>query len=208
MAAQALADRLNTLTNTDTPTYKPLLEMIVLTLATHSPLGEAGDGSPDIKTLSSLLEAVITRGDDNSAHQFLKRLMQYKPNAGAAHDYIFTCLLPFIHSLITKLGIRWPLAPFSEFVASSLATAVKVLGLDAKSSISASDLKSLGCGCAKCQALPVFAMDDSEHLDFKAAQPDRTHIERQLKGKAEKWGFTWETITDRTPYTLRASEHP
>lgn len=180
--------------------------MIVLTLATHSPLG--GDGSPDVKTLSSLLEAVIGYGNDNSVHMFLKRLMEYKPNAGAAHDYVFTCLLPFIHNLIANLGARWPSEPFSEFVASSLATAVEVLDLDSKSSISASDLKSLGCGCAKCQILPAFAMDDTEYLDFKAKQPDRTHIERQLKGKAEKCGFTWVTITDRTPYTLRASEHP
>jgi hypothetical protein len=208
MAAQALADRLKILSNTDTPTYKPLLEMIVLTLATHSPLGEAGDGSPDVKALSSLLEAFIGYGNDNSVHLFLKRLIEYKPSTGAAHDYVFTCLLPFIHSLITNLGTRWPSEPFSEFVASSLATAVKVLDLDSKSSISASDLKSLGCGCAKCQILSAFAMDDRECLDFKATRLDRTHIERQLKGKAEKWGFTWKTITDRTPYTLRASEGP
>jgi hypothetical protein len=208
MEAQALADKLKTLTNTDNPTYRPLLDMIVLTLATHSPLGGAGDGSPDVKTLSSLLEAIISCGDDDSVHIFLKRLLEYKPNAGAAHGHAFTCLLPFIHSFIRNLGETWPSEPLSEFVASSLSTAAEVLDLDSKSSISASDLKSLGCGCDKCRILPIFAIDDRNYLDFKATQPDRTHIERQLKGKAEKWGFTWETITDRTPYTLRASGHP
>ncbi|KAF9022475.1 hypothetical protein BDZ89DRAFT_202902 [Hymenopellis radicata] len=126
------------------------------------------------------------------------------------HDvsfYVRSGLAPVLHSLpgfLESNQLAITDAPFSTFATEVIKLFVReALGEKPEEVVSLDELKAIPCGCYDCSRfLKRFLFGHQDETEVREKQKVRTHLEKRL-AKTRAWGFTWETIKEGSPHTLR-----
>jgi hypothetical protein len=116
---------------------------------------------------------------------------------------ILVPLLSHLHDTLAQRGLDFKNNVFKGFTATVIRWfAESSMTLKPPRSVPFERLRAIGCteGCKDCLAIREFALDSRAMIQFSRPQVMRKHLEVQLKKHGfDAFGFTWQTIKDRTP---------